>query len=164
MIKFEDVLKGSRRIIKTLKKSTLDVSNKNVKYRPLHENDFDTNSSNEPPDEQQSPDSSKKHEKTENGENFRCKTAENKNVQIFTFVTVSVIIYLCMFAGYRSRHAGVKNNGGGFDGGVGFGGELSATEALVRNEILADEIEQEILEDVEVQLGEDLDYSRFGHT
>ena len=92
MIKFEDVLKGSRRIIKTLKKSTLDVSNKNVKYRPLHENGSDTNSSNEPPDEQQSPDSSKKHEKTENGENFRCKTAENRNVQIFTFVTVSVII------------------------------------------------------------------------
>ena len=69
-----------------------------------------------------------------------------------------------MFAGYRSRHAGAKHNGGGFDGGVGFGGELSATEALVRNEILADEIEQEILEDVEVQLGEDLDHSWFGHT
>ena len=128
-MKFEDVLKNSRKFIKLVKKSRLDVNNKNVKYTPLS----DSSSSN-----------SKKN-KDDNIHN------ENKNLKIFTIALVIGIVYICLFAQYKSRHH--KNDHNTDD-------NLSATDALVKNEILADEIEQEILEEVETEIEQDLDYSQ----
>ena len=121
-MKFEDV----RKIIKQVQKSTLDYRNKNtVKYSPVDDG------------ESKSEKTSKNHD------------TENRNIKIFTLATAIAIIYLCMFAGYRSRHSDDPNDD-----------ELGKIDALVKNEILADEIEQEILEDVEDQVDTELDYRR----